>query len=123
MGLQSAATFGAIGLSLSGMYAITGVGIPCPWRYLTHTLCPFCGATTLGAALLRGDLIAAWSANQFVFAMLAGLAAACVFWTVELLGGPALRLPPWLRDQRRWYLVLGTIAVLFAVLRNLVSLG
>lgn len=123
MGLHGAAVLGAVGISLSATYAITGLGIPCPWRHLTNSLCPFCGSTSLGAALLRGDIGAAWAANQFVFVLLAGLAIACAFWLVELLGGPAVRLPHRLADQRLWYLALGTIAVLFTVVRNLVPLS
>ena len=105
------------------MYAITGLGIPCPWRYFTHTLCPFCGATSMGAALLRGDFGAAWAANQFVLLILAVLTVACLVWTIELVSGLSLRWPAWLRNQRLWYLSLGSAAVLFAFLRNLVPLG
>ncbi len=121
--VRSAAIFGAIGLSVSGIYAFSGYGIPCPWRSLTHTLCPFCGATTMGAALLHGDLGAAWRANQFVLVLLVGAAFAGVWWIVELLGGPRLRLPGRLADQQLWYVVLGGAAVVFAVVRNLVPLG
>jgi hypothetical protein len=103
------------------MYAITGIGIPCPWRSVTHTLCPFCGSTTMGVALLQGDVAAAWAANPFVLTLLGGLAIACGMWIVELLGGPALRLPRALSSQRAWYVFLGLAAISFAVWRNLVS--
>ena len=121
--VRMAAIFGAVGLSLSAVYAFSGYGVPCPWRVLTHTLCPFCGATTLGACLLRGDVAAAWAANQFVFVLLVGLLLAGIIWVVELLGGPRLRFPARLGDQRLWYAVLGTAGVAFAVVRNLVPLG
>lgn len=121
--LRAAATFGAVGLALSGVHALTGWGIPCPWRAVTHTLCPFCGATTMGSHLLQGDVAAAWASNQFVFVLLVGLAVACVVWTVELLGGRPVRLPAALRNQRLWYAVLAVAAVAFAVVRNLVPLG
>jgi len=121
--LRAAATFGAVGLAVSGVHALTGLGIPCPWRALTHTLCPFCGATTMGSHLLQGDVAAAWASNQFVFVLLVVLAIACVVWTVELLGGRPLRLPAVLRDQRVWYVVGGVAALAFAIVRNLVPLG
>lgn len=121
--VRSAAVFGAIGLSASGIYAFSGYGIPCPWRSLTHTLCPFCGATTLGANLLHGDIGAAWASNQFVFLLLVGVALAGVLSIVELLGGPALRPSGRLADQRLWYAALGGAALAFAVVRNLVPLG
>jgi hypothetical protein len=103
------------------MYAITGIGIPCPWRLATHTLCPFCGSTTMGAALLRGDLAAAWTANPFVLTMLAGLAVACVCWLVELRGGPAVRLPPRLSSQSFTYGAFAVAAIIFAIWRNVVQ--
>ena len=77
----------------------------------------------MGAHLLQGDFAAAWAANQFVFLILAGLAVACVFWVVELLGGRVPRPRGRLADQRVWYAALGVAAVAFAVVRNLVPLG
>ena len=112
-----------MGLGLSGLYAVTGVGVPCPWRLLTGTLCPFCGATTMGAALLHGDVAAAWSANQFVFTILCGLVVAAATWVVRLAGGPTVRLPAPLRQQRTWYWLIGVAAVAFALARNLLPVG
>jgi hypothetical protein len=74
----------------------------------------------MGAALLHGNLLDAWIANPFVFTLLAGLGVACLCWLVEVLGGPAIRLPRLLRDQRVWYAALAVVAVTFAVVRNLV---
>lgn len=118
-GLRAAGLLGVVGVGLSGVYAASGIGLPCPWRYLTHTLCPFCGSTHLGVALLHGDIAGAWAANPFVFVLLAGLMVVSVFWTVELLGGPAVRLPGRLGDQRLWYVALAVAALGFAVVRNL----
>jgi hypothetical protein len=117
--LRAAAAFGAIGLSLALMQSLAGIGIPCPWRALTHTLCPFCGATTMGVHLLHGEFGAAWSANPFVFVLLCGLAVAVVAWTVEMLGGPAVRLPARLADQRVWYAAFAVAGLAFAVVRNI----
>lgn len=118
-GLLTVALAAATGSAMSGLYLATGQGLPCLWRALTHTLCPFCGSTRLGAFLLRGDLTNAWAANQFVFLLGLGLAVASLFWIVELVGGPAIRLHGWLADQRVWYAVLGIAGVAFAVARNL----
>ena len=122
-GLKNLAMFGAIGLSISGLYALTGVGIPCPWRQVTHTLCPLCGATTMGAALLHGDVAAAWAANPFVLILLVAATVVAGFRVVEVLGGPAVRLPARLSDQRLWYGLIGTAALVFMVARNLPPLG
>ncbi|MFT3834816.1 MAG: DUF2752 domain-containing protein [Micropruina sp.] len=122
--LRSLAIFGATGLGLSGLAATTGLGIPCPWRALTGTLCPFCGGTHVGMALLRGDLADAWAANQFVVVGLGVLVVLGLFWTLEALGGPAVRPPRALRwPSRRWWLLIGGGALLFGFLRNLQPLA
>ncbi|MFT4296259.1 MAG: DUF2752 domain-containing protein [Micropruina sp.] len=118
--VRSLAAFGAVGVGLSALALTTGAGVPCPWRELTGTLCPLCGGTHLGMALLRGDLTGAWAANSFVFAALAVLAGLGALWTVEALGGPAVRPPRALRwTSGRWWLLIGVVALVFAVVRNL----
>ncbi len=119
-GLRSLGIFGAVGLGLSAVAATTGMGLACPWRALTGTLCPLCGGTHVGTALLHGDLVGAWLANPFVVVGLAGLAVLGMLWTVESLGGPAVRPPRVLRGRPdRWWLAVGVIAALFALWRNL----
>lgn len=116
--LRRLGVFGATGVALAGMGAL-GVGLPCPWRYLTGTLCPLCGATHLGVRLLALDVPGAFAANPFVFMLLVVLAGLGVLWAVEALGGPAVRPPRFLtRSVDRWWLALGVLGVAFAVLRN-----
>jgi len=117
--LAAAAWLGAAGIALSATKAFAGVGLPCPWRALTGTLCPFCGGTTMGTHLLRGDLAAAWQANPFVLVLLVVGGLAVVAWTVEVLGGPAVRPPVKLRSPALWWSILGGVAVSFALWRNL----
>lgn len=117
--LRGLAAFAATGVGLSVLAATTGVGVPCPWRMLTGTLCPFCGGTHVGVALLRGDLAAAWAANQFVLAGLVLLSLLGALWTVEALGGPSVRPPRVLRaGSGRGWLLIGVLALAFAVWRN-----
>ncbi|PKQ30825.1 MAG: hypothetical protein CVT62_11425 [Actinobacteria bacterium HGW-Actinobacteria-2] len=117
--LQSVGSFALVGAGLSLAYRITGLGLPCPWRMLTGTLCPLCGATHVGNDLLSFDFAAAWSDNAFVLSGAAVLAVLSGFWAVEALGGPAVRLPGALRNARLWWGLLGLTAVVFAVVRNL----
>ena len=113
------------GLALSAGYAATGIGLPCPWRALTGWQCPLCGGTRMGNALLHGDLESAFLANPVVLTAVVVLVVLSVLWTVELLGGPAVRPPRAFRRRFRrvpaWtWLVLGAAVGLgYAVLRNL----
>jgi len=109
-----------VGLALGAWSALTPWGLPCPWRLLTGLQCPFCGSTTMVRHLFVGDVAGAWASNQLVFLAGCGLAVACVFWVIELAGGPHVRLPRVLRDQRVLYAVAGVVCLAFMVWRNLV---
>ena len=79
----------------------------------------------MGNALLHGDLWSAFLANPVALVAVAVLAVLSVLWTVELLGGPAVRPPRllsrWLRGVPAWvWIVVGAaVALGYAVLRNL----
>jgi hypothetical protein len=113
------------GVGLSALYAVTGVGLPCPFRMATGWECPLCGGTRLGTALLHGDLVAAFAYNPVVLVGLVVLTALGVLWTIEALGGPAVRLPDraasaLARVRPTGWLALGLVgAAVFVVLRNL----
>jgi hypothetical protein len=113
------------GLGLSVLYATTGVGLPCPFRALTGWQCPLCGGTRMGAALLHGDLAAAYAFNPLALVALGVLAAVAALWVIEVSGGPAVRLPrrvtSWVQrvPTMLWASLLLLIAVGYTVLRNL----
>jgi len=127
-GLVVLVAFGAYGVGLSALYAATGRGLPCPFRAVTGWQCPLCGGTRLGAALLHGDVAAAFAANPVVLVGLVVLAGLGVAWTVELVGGPAVRPPRRVAAAvsrarpNQWLVAILAAAVLFVLLRNLVRL-
>lgn len=111
------------GFALAGIYRLTGLGVPCPLHTLTGLDCPFCGATRMAAALLEGDLNAAWHFNAAVLVLgpLIGVAIG-----YEVLAW-ALSRPGWLSLPRphlgpRAVSVLTKVALgallVFGVLRN-----
>lgn len=125
-GLAHLGTLAVAGVGLSALYATTGIGLPCPLRTMTGWACPLCGGTRLGSALLRGDVAAAFSHNPLLLVGLGVLTVLGVLWTVEALGGPAVRLPTrsaarLARVRPTRWLVLGLgVAALVVVLRHLV---
>ena len=113
------------GVGLGVLLTTTGSAIPCPFRLATGWLCPLCGSTRMAAALMHGDLGAAFGLNPGVLVALGLLLLLGLTWVVELGGGPRLRPPAGLRRCLRgvpaagWWLagVVGTAAVV--LLRNL----
>jgi hypothetical protein len=124
-GLRWLAGYAAFGLGIATLYATTGIGFPCPFRALTGWECPFCGGTRLGAALLHGDVVAAFAFNPLVFLSLVLGVIVGALWILEALGGPRVRPPArWQRAARRvgptrWWIVGGVVAVAYILLRNL----
>ena len=124
-GLRWLTGYAAFGLGIATLYATTGVGFPCPFRALTGWECPFCGGTRLGAALLHGDVAAAFAYNPLVFVSLVLGTVVGTLWIVEAAGGPRFRPPVrWseavrhIRPAVRWTVIAG-LAALYVVLRNL----
>lgn len=106
------------------LFLVTGAGVPCPVLTLTGWLCPLCGASRVGAALLQGDPGAAWRWNPFV--LVVGLLLGMVWlWTaVRLALGRPSGLPGLLAVIDGWsptrvVMILVAPALAFLVLRNL----
>jgi len=83
----------------------------CAFRHFSGLPCPLCGGTHACAALLHGDLLAAWQANPGVLVLLAVAAAHTGvlahealsgrrhdtgrFWSLAWAGGGAILLVAW----------------------------
>lgn len=124
-GLRWLAGYAAFGLSISTLYATTGIGFPCPFRAVTGWDCPFCGGTRLGSALLHGELAAAFAFNPLVFVSLVVGLLVGICWVVEAAGGPRVRPPAsWQAAVRRvgpsrWWIGAGVGAAIYILARNL----
>ncbi|TDD57454.1 DUF2752 domain-containing protein [Kribbella antibiotica] len=118
------AVTGIGGFGLAAIYQQTGLGIPCILHATTGLNCPLCGSTRMAAALLQGDLNAAWHFNPVVLVLgpLIGLAVGyqLLAWGLESLR--LVRLPRLAMSPRAvdWF-VKGAIALLlvYGVARNL----
>ena len=124
-GLKWIGGFFAYGLGMTVLYASTGVGLPCPFRMVTGWNCPLCGGTRMGDALLHLDIGAAFAYNPMALVGLVVVATLGVLWTVQLAGGPAVRLPKLVRDRLAavrpmTWLAAGVIGMVgYTILRNL----
>ncbi|MVA75681.1 DUF2752 domain-containing protein [Auraticoccus sp. F435] len=114
----------AVGVATSALYRLTGLGFPCPWLALTGWQCPLCGGTRMGAALLRGDVAAAWSYNAVALLALGGLALLALVWLLQWSGARVPRVPrratSVLAAVPDWGWTAGWVGalVLWTVLRN-----
>ncbi len=112
--------YGLGGLTLSALYAGTGLGLVDPLRALTGWWCPLCGGTRMGAELLHGHVAAAFGYNPLAFIGLIVAIGLGLVWTVESLGGPALRPPGVVRrlTANRIWVGVGVISLIFMIARN-----
>lgn len=120
--LLGIAMAGGGGVALAAICDVTGgaVGLPCLLRSTTGVACPLCGATRMGAALLRGDLGAALRFNAPVLVACLVVGYLWVSWVLQRIGVarlPRPRLAP--RTRRLLLPTLVTLAVTFMVVRNL----
>ena len=114
--------FLAVGTGLSAVYVFSGhrIGMPCPFKLITGWDCPLCGGTRMGAALMHGELPAAFRYNPLALIGLTGLGLGWLVLLAQRAGIINARLPAL---SRRWRRILALAAVLvvlaFSVARNL----
>jgi hypothetical protein len=123
--IKALGAFAGFGLAVSGLYATTGIGFPCPFRAITGWQCPFCGGTRLGSSLLHGHIGAAFLYNPAVFIGLIVATLLGVLWIIEALGGPKVRPPRRVAERLArvhptvWTLIIVAAAAAYTVARNL----
>jgi len=92
---------------------------PCPFLAVTGLWCPFCGGTRATEALVAGDVTAALGLNLLVVVMVPLVVAEWLRWTAGRARG---RQTSFMNVSTRVLAVATTIAVVYAVLRNLPGL-
>lgn len=115
------ATLAAVGVGAVGMLAVVdpnqpGVYPSCPSLSLFGVLCPLCGGLRGVHALTQGDPVGMVSSNVFVPLVLVLGTWAWLSWALAVGGGPRLRPP---EMSRRTWAVIGVVAAVYTVLRNL----
>jgi hypothetical protein len=118
--LLDAAVFGLVVLlvGLLWWFDPSQAGLPlCTFRAMTGFDCPGCGATRATHELLHGRLLAAWRYNS-LWVMLLPVAVYVGISEFRVLRG-GRPLPGDLIRRSSFWLSVGTMAIVFAVLRNL----
>lgn len=124
--LKALGAFVGFGLAVSGLYATTGIGFPCPFRTITGWQCPFCGGTRLGSALLHGHIGQAFAYNPMVFIGLIVISGLGALWILEAVGGPRVRPPHRIADRlvrvhpTVWAVLIVAAAAAYTLARNLI---
>lgn len=103
--IKEAAILAFIGFYYLIFVMITDMGIPCPFRFITHLYCPGCGLTRMIVNLVRLDFYGAFRSNMFIF---------CA-WPV-IMGMLFIKKQ---KAQTAVAAVLIILAVAWAVLRNI----
>lgn len=85
-----------LALGAAPLLVSQGAPVLCLFRQLSGQPCPLCGGTHACAALISGDLGAAWQANPGLLPVLAVAAVHTVFLATEALTGRRLGTPRWL---------------------------
>jgi hypothetical protein len=114
--------FLALGTGLSAVYVLSGhrIGMPCPLKLITGWDCPLCGGTRMGAALMHGDVPAAFHYNPLALIGLTGLGLGWLVLVAHRAGIIRRRLPAVPTRWRRGLAIAGAVVVLaFTVARNL----
>lgn len=104
-------------LLLRLIYLRFGVGIPCPFFFVTGLYCPGCGAFRALSALLQGDLWQAVRYNALVVLFMPLLIVLCVRETARYIR--AVRPAPLGRSETIVCIAVVAVSVLYAIARNL----
>lgn len=96
--------------------ATSGIFPPCPVFYLTGWYCPGCGSLRALHQLLHGNLPAAWAMNPLTVLLLPFVCYGLASHAVRLFRGQAL---PQRFIPASWIRALGTVIVIFGIVRNL----
>ncbi len=65
--ITTASVLACIGICYLVWIKLTGLAMPCMFRYITGFKCPGCGVTTMFTALASLDFKASFNANPFLF--------------------------------------------------------
>jgi hypothetical protein len=99
---------GGFGIAVAGAAAVwpaftagTGLGLPCPLRWMTGIPCPFCGLTTAAVDLAHGRLLASLADNPAALALAILTVVTVPLIVLRQLGLAATPVPWSARTRRR----------------------
>ena len=105
-----------IGALYALIIRLTGIGIPCPIRRLTGTMCPGCGTTRMMMSILKLDFASAFRYNSAVFCMIPLMAATAARYSYVYIKTGKVR--DRFADIAVWFMI--GVLLVFGVVRNIV---
>ena len=109
----------AAGLFYYTFVTLTGLYIPCIFRFITGWKCPGCGVSHMLVALLRLDFAGAFSENPFAFVLLPFLLSYGIYRAVRYIFHNDLSYRKW---ENTAAVAVVVIAVIFGIVRNLAGI-
>lgn len=95
---------------------VVGIGIPCPFHFITGLKCPGCGITTMFVAIWNLNFYEAFIANPLTFVLLPVWFIFIIYLSVIYINKGGLSLPTYVNYC---VVVLGAIYIIFGILRNM----
>lgn len=108
----------AAGLCYLVWIKLTGLALPCMFRYITGFKCPGCGVTTMFTALASLDFKASFNANPFLF-VTAPLLCGEIIYRMYL----RCRNMKFSKAHETAVICYGAALCVFGIVRNLIEYG
>ena len=116
--ITTASVLACIGICYLVWIKLTGLAMPCMFRYITGFKCPGCGITTMFTALASLDFKASFNANPFLFVTAPFLCVEIIYRIY--LKYRNMKLP---KDHETAVICYCAALCIFGIVRNLAEYG
>lgn len=116
--ITTASVLACIGICYLVWIKLTGLAMPCMFRYITGFKCPGCGVTTMFTALASLDFKASFNANPFLFVTAPFLCGEIIYWIYLKCSNMKCN-----KAREAAVICYGIALCIFGIVRNLAEYG
>lgn len=116
--ITTASVLACIGICYLVWIKLTGLAMPCMFRYITGFKCPGCGVTTMFTALASLDFKASFNANPFLFVTAPLLCGEIIYWIYLKCSNMKCN-----KAREAAVICYGIALCIFGIVRNLAEYG